>query len=76
MVLPGSKAKCLSSVHHTMKTIHHYHHHHHWCKIIISISFFRLFTNFDFRPPSVVKGQKLAQNSLSVRAITLQTNLI
>ena len=29
MVLAGNKAKCLSLVNHTTKTIHHHHHHHH-----------------------------------------------
>ena len=29
MVPAGNKAKCLSSVNHTTKTIHHHHHHHH-----------------------------------------------
>ena len=29
MVLAGNKAKRLSSVNHTTKTIHHHHHHHH-----------------------------------------------
>ena len=37
MVPAGNKAKRLSSVNHTTKTIHHHHHHHHhhqlWVKI-------------------------------------------
>ena len=31
MVLAGNKAKRLSSVNHTTKTIHHHHHHHPQC---------------------------------------------
>ena len=31
-----NKAKCLSSVNHTTKTIHHHHHHHHQTYILLS----------------------------------------
>ena len=38
MVPAGNKAKRLSSVNHTTKTIHHHHHHHHTVQIFTSNS--------------------------------------
>ena len=34
MVAAGNKAKCLSSVNHTTRTIHHHHHHQKLCLVL------------------------------------------